>query len=89
MVSTDFIKQVNGYGLTTAHILYRRPDHHWLLQSFVWQEYDMAPKFPRLIKFLDFWSTNLDGPLASVRIAHNPIVGAAELRLIGMEWRLH
>ena len=32
-VSNDFVKQVNGYGLTTAHILYRRPDHRWLLQS--------------------------------------------------------
>ena len=26
-VSKDFEKQVQGYGLTTAHILYRRPDH--------------------------------------------------------------
>ena len=37
-VSSDFVKQVSGYGLTTAHILYRRPDHHWLLQSYVWQK---------------------------------------------------
>jgi hypothetical protein len=33
VVSEDFRKQVSGYGLTTAHILYRRPDHRWLLQS--------------------------------------------------------
>ena len=25
-VSRDFEKQVAGFGLTTAHILYRRPD---------------------------------------------------------------
>ncbi|MDO9441311.1 MAG: protein usg [Beijerinckiaceae bacterium] len=36
-VTTDFEKQVAGFGLTTAHILYRRPDHNWLLQSYVWQ----------------------------------------------------
>ena len=38
----DFQKQVEGYGLTTANILYRRPDHPWLLQSYVWQNYDLS-----------------------------------------------
>ena len=50
LVSDDFRKQVNGFGLTTAHILYRRPDHQWLLQSYVWQAYDLFPKFPELQK---------------------------------------
>jgi len=88
-VVSDLEHQLRGWSLTTAEIMYRMPDHLHLLQAFIWQEYDMAPKFPRLIKFLDFWSTNLDGPVAAVRIAHNPIVGAAELRLVGAEWRLH
>ena len=44
---------LQGYGLTTAHIFYRRPDHPWLLQSYVWQEYDLCPKFPELQRFLD------------------------------------
>ena len=35
MISQDFQKQVRDYGLTTAHILYRRHDHPWLLQSYV------------------------------------------------------
>ena len=34
-VSKDFRKQVIGYGLTTAEIVYRRPDRHWLLQTYV------------------------------------------------------
>ena len=55
MVSADFRKQVSGYGLTTAHILYRRPDHRWLLQSYVWQNYDLFPEFPELQRFLAFW----------------------------------
>jgi uncharacterized protein Usg len=33
MASQDFSRQFAGYGLTTAHIFYRRPDHPWLLQS--------------------------------------------------------
>ena len=47
-VSKDFRKQVLGYGLTTAEIVYRRPDRHWLLQTYVWQDYDMFPNFPAL-----------------------------------------
>jgi uncharacterized protein Usg len=34
-VSKDFRKHVVGYGLTTAEIVYRRPDRRWLLQTYV------------------------------------------------------
>ena len=61
-VSRDFRKQVLGYGLTTAEIVYRRPDRHWLLQTYVWQDYDMFPNFRALKDFLAFWETTLDGP---------------------------
>ena len=81
--------QLKGWSLTTAEIIYRMPDHRSLLQSYIWQEYDQAPKFPRLVKFLDFWTRNLDGPLAEVRVAYKGIVGAAEMRLVNQEWRLH
>ena len=47
-VSKDFRKQILGYGLTTAEIVYRRPDRPWLLQTYVWQDYDMFPNFPAL-----------------------------------------
>ena len=62
-VSKDFRKQVLGYGLTTAEIAYRRPDRHWLLQTYVWQDYDMFPNFPALKDFLAFWEKSLEGPL--------------------------
>jgi uncharacterized protein Usg len=89
MIDRGFECQLRGWSLTTAEIMYRMPDYRDIMQLFVWQDYDVAPKFPRLIKFLDFWSHNLDGPLETVRVAHNPITGPAELRLIGNEWRLH
>ncbi len=69
MISQDFQKQVKGYGLTTAHILYRRPDHPWLLQTYVWQAYDLCPEFPELQGFLEFWQKSLEGVLHSVRQA--------------------
>ena len=52
MVTEDFKRQLAGYGLTTARILYRRPDHRWLLQTYVWQDYDLCPDFPVLQGFL-------------------------------------
>lgn len=61
--------KLRGYRLTTAEILYHMPDHPGLLQTFVWQEYDLAPRFPVLKRFLDFWERELDGPVHSVRLA--------------------
>jgi uncharacterized protein Usg len=58
-----FIEQLRGFSLTTAEILYRMPDHPSLLQTFLWQDYDLSPRFPKLRGFLDFWTRNLDGPL--------------------------
>jgi uncharacterized protein Usg len=89
MVSEDFKKQLEGYGLTTAEILYRRPDHRWLLQSYVWQHYDLFPEFPQLHRFLEFWQAKLDGPLHSVRVAHSKLIAPAELRAVDGVFRLH
>ena len=62
------------YRLTSAEIIYHLPDHPDLLQSFVWQKLDLAPDFPELRRFLDFWSRNIDGKLHSVKVgqARNP-----------------
>lgn len=81
--------QIAGYRLTTAEILYHMPDARDLLQSFVWQDYDMAPEFPVLKRFLDFWEENLDGPLHSVRVAHAPLISPSECRSHAVELRLH
>jgi len=89
VVSDDFRKQVLGYGLTTAEILYRRPDRKWLLQSYVWQNYDMFPKFPALRDFLAFWEEKLDGPLFSVTVAHSKLIKPAEMRAVDGVFRLH
>ena len=89
MVSEGFRKQLAGYGLTTAHILYRLPDHPALLQTYVWQEYDLFPKFPVLKKFLAFWLEKLDGPLHSVTVTHARLIKPAEIRALSGEFRLH
>jgi uncharacterized protein Usg len=89
MASENFRRQLAGYGLTTAHIYYRRPDHPWLLQSYVWQQYDLCPKFPELQRFLEFWKKSLDGPLHSVMVAHTRLIKPAELRAVDGVFSLH
>ena len=61
--------QMQGYRLTTAEIIYHLPDYPRLLQSYIWQELDLAPQYPILKKFLDFWEDNLDGRLHSVKLS--------------------
>lgn len=87
--SADFAAMLAGYGLTTAEILYRLPDHPALLQSYVWQDYDLHPRFPKLVKFLDFWTRQLEGPLFKVTVAHSGLVKPAEMKLVGAELKLN
>ena len=89
MVSKDFLRQLEGYGLTTATILYGFPDHPKLLQTFVWQNYDLAPRFPLLRKFLDFWRCELEGPLHSVTYTHRTLIAPNEWRKVDGEFALH
>ena len=89
MASDDFRKQMTGYGLTTANILYRRPDHPWLLQGYVWQACDVCPNFPELQRFLKFWESSLEGVLHSVTVAHSKLIKPAEIRAVDGVFRLH
>ncbi len=86
---TDMALMLKGYGLTTANILYRMPDHPSVLQTFIWQEYDLAPDFPRLFGFLDFWKTQLDGPLHSVQYTHQRLIEPRVWRRVDGELALH
>ncbi len=81
--------QLQGYRLTTAEILYHMPDHPAVLQSFVWQELDIAPDYPRLRKFLGFWRSSIDARLHSVRVAATGLISPGELRHAGAMLHLH
>ena len=85
---SDLELMLHHYRLTTAEIIYHLPDHPSLLQSYVWQEYDQNPDFPRLTRFLDFWERELDGKLHSVTVTGSDLIRPAELRLISEEYRL-
>lgn len=81
--------QLRNYRLTTAEIIYRMPDHPAVLQSYIWQELDLAPEFPVLKKFLEFWMRNIEGKLHTVRVAQAQLVKSAEINANAHLLRLH
>lgn len=80
---------LKGYGLTTAEFLYHMPDRPHILQSFLWQHYDIAPRFPALYRFIDFWREKLEGPLHSVTYTHRRLIAPNEWRSVTGELVLH
>ena len=86
---SDLLHPLSEHRLTTAEILYHLPDHRSLLQTYIWQGYDQAPRYPILRKFLDFWENNLDGPLHSVRVTNVPVLGPSGLATTSVLLTLH
>ena len=83
-----FALQLQNYRLTTVCIFYHMPDHPGLLQEFIWQELDLAPRYPVLTKFLNFWKKHLDGKLHSVTVAQSALLKPSEIRAV-QGLRLH
>ena len=86
---TSIERQLRGYRITTAEILYHLPDHPAVLQSYVWQDLDIAPKFPVLQRFLSFWTHEIEGRLHSVRVGATSILSPGEWRHVNHEIRIH
>jgi uncharacterized protein Usg len=80
---------LKGYGLTTAEIFYRMPDFTNVLNTFVFQEYDIAPDHPRLFQFIEHWQANIEGPLHSVRFIHRRLLAPGEWRQITGEFYIN
>lgn len=87
MTETELM--LKGYGLTTAQMYYRMPDHPHVLNSFVWQDYDLAPDHNRLLKFIDFWREEIEGPLHSVVFTHRKMISPGEWRNVVGEFTYH
>jgi len=89
IASGEIELQLKGQGLTTAHVLYRMPGHFHVLQSYVWQDYDIAPDFPVMRNFLEFCQEKFDGPLHSLRSVHQKLIRPGEWRKVDGEVVLH
>jgi uncharacterized protein Usg len=75
--------QLKDYRLTTANIYYHLPDYPGVLQTYIWQEYDIAPQFPELRNFLEFWQRNLEGKVHSVCVDSMKLIGPPNTRYPG------
>lgn len=80
---------LKGYGLTTAEVIYRMPDYRNVLNTFVWQDYDLAPDYPRLFEFIEFWQEEIEGPLHSVRFIHRRQIAPGQWRNVVAEYPFH
>lgn len=87
--NNEFNLQLRGYRLTTVEILYRLPDYPDLLQSYIFQQYDISPNFPMLHDFLEFWEKNIEGKLFSVQVSGVDIISPTEYRACTGEFLLH
>ncbi|UWR81742.1 usg protein [Phaeobacter inhibens] len=80
---------LKGYGLTTAEMTYHMPDYTHVLNTFVWQDYDLAPDHPRLFEFIEYWQREIEGPLHSVRFTHRKMISPGEWRNVKGVLHLH
>jgi uncharacterized protein Usg len=87
MTETELM--LKGYGLTTAEMIYGMPDYQSVLNTFVWQEYDLAPDYPRMFAFIEFWREEIEGPLRAVRFTHRKVIAPGEWRNVTGEFTLH
>ncbi len=80
--SEDFRRKLEGYGLLMAEITYCLPDSPSIIspRTFMHQMYDIAPRFPVLHNFIEFWMNEMEGRLKLVRYDHQPLIGASEYR---------
>jgi uncharacterized protein Usg len=85
----EFEQRLKGATLLTAEVLYYMPDHPKLLQTFMWQTMDIAPKYPRLNQFLDYWRREIEAVIHSVRVAHSEPLAAPAWRNANGVLRLH
>jgi uncharacterized protein Usg len=85
----DLQKMLDDYRLTTAEIFYHLPDHPSLLQTYIWQELDLAPQFPVLNRFLNFWQKEIEGKLHSVKIASTKLIVPTQFVFCKGQFTIH
>lgn len=89
LIMSETEKMLKGYGLLTAIFYYRMPDFQSVLNTFIWQEYDLAPDYPKLFDFIEFWQNEIEGPLHSVEFNFRKQISAGEWRNVRGEYPLN
>ena len=80
MRNEEIALRLKGWRLATAEVLYYLPDHPSLLQSFIWQTLDLAPSYPRIHRFLNFWQREIEAVIHSVHLATGETLAPAKIQ---------
>lgn len=75
----DFELRLKGYGLTTIEIFYYMPDHHSLIQEFIWQTLDIKPEYPRINKFLNYWKNEIKATIKEIILTHDNVIQPSKI----------
>jgi uncharacterized protein Usg len=78
-----------GPELTSVEILYQTEGRPHLIQSFFWQDYDMAPDYPRLKKFLRFWADHFGVTVHSIHLIDQGESTPSEAHYMGYSLVVH
>ncbi len=79
---------IKDYRLILAEIVYHMPDRPQFLQTFIWNDMDIAPRYPVLHSFLDYWEKNIEGKLHSVYVDQQRIITPGEYKYAQMQLTL-
>lgn len=89
LANNDFYKQFNNQQrLTTIQIIYYMPDYQSILQEFLWQALDIPPRFPRMMKFLNYWEKNIEAKIHTVKIGNIEIISSNNIQSIDKIYKL-
>lgn len=78
-----------GYGDTLIRVYFRLPDYQSVLNEFTLNKLDLAPDFPVLFAFIEFWQREIEGPLHSVEFTHRKLIRPDTWRHVTHEFRIH
>lgn len=73
--------------LTLIQVYYYMPDYPSVLNEFVWQTIDLYPRFPRMQRFLNYWSKNIDARINEIYLNYtDPYYGPNYYRNVTHIW---
>lgn len=55
-------------GLVTVQIFYVIPGFRLIINDFLWQTFDLRPRYPRIHCFLDYWHREIDAVIKEIII---------------------
>ena len=75
-------------GVATVEVFYYLPDYPSLVEEFVWQTSDFHPVYPRVRRFLDFWSENVEAVIKEILLTHDRASGKKAIRVVNSTFTL-